>query len=406
MVSWNFISPGTRLKTVRILLANLIAIQKLMTHHNTESRKRYAAVDRRASEELRNTLSQLNQSENVFDFLPALKTFTICRFDAFANELLATTSEAGVFSIVIRQFANAYIDVLAPISDSREPNQIAPSLPIVEASKPYKLGSRKNSFLASVRRLLKPLGHTESIRKELESQLLERIYYWDWQFSLKFEPPSMIRSLPPSAKIRIQSRKAAFEATFFTRSRDSRGGIEIVVHHFEVVARECISVCKSAQDFEDELSADLVRIIHYSLDSRGTLAGPFVNPSLSGVERIHKAIWQTFLNLRAEAWKGEEERGQITTDSQVAPRLKNTSGLQEPESNLSSATARRDLVDNYIDEVFERTGKQITRKDIWSAAKYKTRTEFEKWQRADKKKVNACAAENIMRVLQQKPHLK
>jgi hypothetical protein len=70
------------------------------------------------------------------------------------------------------------------------------------------------------------------------------------------------------------------------------------------------------------------------------------------------------------------------------------------------ATDRRALVDAYIEEVRSKIGKRITRKDIWLKAGYKTRTEFERWERRDAKHPNQAAGENFTRILREKPHLK
>jgi hypothetical protein len=80
----------------------------------------------------------------------------------------------------------------------------------------------------------------------------------------------------------------------------------------------------------------------------------------------------------------------------------------EPARSAAHAggTDRRAAVDAYIAEVLNRTGKTITRTDIWKAAKYKTRTQFERWERHDKRETKA-ADEAFTRILfAEKPHLK
>lgn len=67
---------------------------------------------------------------------------------------------------------------------------------------------------------------------------------------------------------------------------------------------------------------------------------------------------------------------------------------------------RRAMVDAYIEEVLSKMGKRITRKDIWSAAGYKSRTEFERWERQDSKRPNEAADERFTQILCEKPHLK
>jgi len=75
------------------------------------------------------------------------------------------------------------------------------------------------------------------------------------------------------------------------------------------------------------------------------------------------------------------------------------------QSALRTAAERRKAVQACIDEVFEKTGKRITRKDIGTSAQYSTRTEFERWKRNDPKATRA-ANERFVQLLQEKRHLK
>jgi hypothetical protein len=65
---------------------------------------------------------------------------------------------------------------------------------------------------------------------------------------------------------------------------------------------------------------------------------------------------------------------------------------------------RRQLVDAYIAECLQ-GGKKITRKDIWTQAGYQNRSEFERWERNDRRATDT-ADRNITRVLNEEPHLK
>ena len=69
------------------------------------------------------------------------------------------------------------------------------------------------------------------------------------------------------------------------------------------------------------------------------------------------------------------------------------------------AAARRAAVKAYIDEVWKKRSKRLTHADIWKAARYKTRSSFERWLRCDTS-ARKAAAEAIERVLSEKPHLK
>jgi len=73
------------------------------------------------------------------------------------------------------------------------------------------------------------------------------------------------------------------------------------------------------------------------------------------------------------------------------------------ETAQSAAADRRAMVDAYIEEVRFKKSKRITRKDIWTAAGYKTRTEFERWQRQDQKHRNRAAERIFARILYEKP---
>jgi hypothetical protein len=71
---------------------------------------------------------------------------------------------------------------------------------------------------------------------------------------------------------------------------------------------------------------------------------------------------------------------------------------------LDTAEGRRRAVDAYIAEVLERTGQTITRGDLWRQAGYGGPTQFQRWQRCDKKKSKA-ADEKFADLLRRKPHL-
>jgi hypothetical protein len=71
---------------------------------------------------------------------------------------------------------------------------------------------------------------------------------------------------------------------------------------------------------------------------------------------------------------------------------------------------RRARVNAYNREVFHRTGKRITRADIWRSTSDRSRAEFERWEsywyEKRGKKTNASANARFTRILTAKPHLK
>jgi len=80
----------------------------------------------------------------------------------------------------------------------------------------------------------------------------------------------------------------------------------------------------------------------------------------------------------------------------------------EPAAKSEPVKTHRELVDDYIAEVFEKTGRSINREEIWRKAKYQRPREFEYWQFQDpKRKQNRTAHQRFMNLLTvEKPHLK
>lgn len=72
---------------------------------------------------------------------------------------------------------------------------------------------------------------------------------------------------------------------------------------------------------------------------------------------------------------------------------------------ISVPATPREMVNEYIDEVYQKTGKRLLKKNIWQMARYKTRSEFERWEREDPR-ATRTARERFTRILTEKPHLK
>lgn len=113
--------------------------------------------------------------------------------------------------------------------------------------------------------------------------------------------------------------------------------------------------------------------------------------------------WRDFdLKLRAHLsnrlayWQAQAyQRAIPQTDEGAVPNLAPVLVMGK------SGTDRRAAIDGFISKVGE-AGRKITRKDIWTVANYKDRTEFERFQRGDTRTTQS-AAENFKRVLNMKP---
>jgi hypothetical protein len=104
-----------------------------------------------------------------------------------------------------------------------------------------------------------------------------------------------------------------------------------------------------------------------------------------------------------------EQNLQLLTkiDAIERERARRAARMPGSAAQPSNSTHPRAMVKAYIEEVRRTTGKRITKKDIWTEAGYKTRTEFERWERQDLKHPNKAAAEVFTRILcVEKSHLK
>ena len=105
--------------------------------------------------------------------------------------------------------------------------------------------------------------------------------------------------------------------------------------------------------------------------------------------------WQKYLGDSSQQLPAEQ------TGQPVTARDEEVSG-----SGQAPNLTNHERIDAYIEEVRDKTGKKITRTDIWKkVAGYKEGTEFYKFQRGDEK-TNRAARKNFERILREKPHLK
>jgi hypothetical protein len=269
----------------------------------------------------------------------------------------------------------------------------------------------------------------------------------EWQAENSTErTPSLIGRLPKDALVRMEAATAAFMADYLPkleREANKSGSVhdaellrELVIHQYNLVARECMAVCESVEEFEGELRSDIARFVRYGLTQYRWLADPMreeldqgftlfvmsMNPWAEIPEEDRATAWHVgaftgealshaALRLRAEAWKHAAEGGfpeakqaDVTERSRDEPtRAEAGSAVNGPDGNGAD---RRAAVDAYIEEVSSRTGKRITRTDIWKSARYKSRTEFERWERNDLEHPNKTANQRFTRILTEKPHLK
>jgi hypothetical protein len=199
--------------------------------------------------------------------------------------------------------------------------------------------------------------------------------------------------------------------------------IRCIMRIFRAFAKEACALRK-------ERGWTIERIQSESKEFLRRLTIMIVFDKFPGLDRHWISNWNGSINSDVERrfwdsaeWKAYEDL-LLATPASAPEEIKSTNSLlhekqipatQPPDQNLRDAilkapsvpiTDRSGAIDAYIEEVFSKTRKRITRTDIWKSAGYKTRTEFERWQRRDLNKVNKAADERFSKMLADKPHLK
>ncbi len=155
---------------------------------------------------------------------------------------------------------------------------------------------------------------------------------------------TIIAKLPAEALVRMEADTAAFLADYLPkleREANRSGPIhdaellrELVIHQFNLVARECMAACGSVAEFEAEVHSDIARFVLYGLSQYQWLADAMrkeletgfalfvmrANPWAGIPEDERASVWHVgaiagealthaALRLRAEAWKHAAEGG-------------------------------------------------------------------------------------------------
>jgi hypothetical protein len=362
-----------------------------------------------------------------------VEAYILERLDNVARVFLTEVRGRGDIERYVTTLRDWCDDILPGLESTFKPKLDEATLRIIEE----RLGTIEGRIIGSVHRG-KLAGRIAHWKAEAISQARNA------PAGNESRPKTIIARLPKAALIRVEAATAAFMAEYLPkleREANKSGPIrdaellrDFVTHQFNLVARECMAVCGSAQEFEAELHSDIARFVHCGLSQYRWLADPMrkelatgfalfvmrANPWAEIPEDERASVWHVgaitgealthaALKLRAEAWKHAEDGGFPEAKQAGAAEpsgnepTRNGNGADcEPDGNGAD---RRAAVNAYIEEVFSRTGKRITKTDIWKSARYKSRTEFERWERQDRR-ATKTANERFTRILTEKPHLK
>jgi hypothetical protein len=218
------------------------------------------------------------------------------------------------------------------------------------------------------------------------------------------------REFPPEARDRIEKERIRTSRELLPSnvydSKDQDLAVQCIMRIFLAFAKEVCAlrekhgwtldrVQREAEEFLRGLTITVVFTKFPGLD-RHWISNR--NGSIApDVERRFKASpeWKQYEGFLLASPLNDTAQGSLVQN--------NANSAQSADSKL---TDRRSTVKAYIEEVRGKTGRRITKKDIWKEAGYQTRTEFERWERQDPKHRNKAAEENFARILREKPHLK
>lgn len=149
--------------------------------------------------------------------------------------------------------------------------------------------------LRVTRLVLKDLGITPNTKKfPLSFEAVHAAIWTEGYPSLEERATgvSIIAKLPKQALLRMDAKTAAFLADYLPkleREANKSGPVhdaeflrELVIHQFTLVARECMAVCASVEEFEAELRSDIARFVCCGLTQYGWLAEPMLQELETG----------------------------------------------------------------------------------------------------------------------------
>jgi len=218
----------------------------------------------------------------------------------------------------------------------------------------------------------------------------------------------LLESHPDFARVQVQMRdrleEADRNAAAETRAYGSRARLEHVLLRFDIRAGAFPELVADI-DMQNAYMDVLPNLVCMAWEEFTGAPPDVMRPVSDQAEKdfcsIHtrmavwvKAGYQRLANPYQE---------QTSSRGDAASELPADAGMHAAVE--STGLEHRAKVDAYKAEVLRKTGRQITRADIWKAADYKSRSEFERWERNDSKRQNKTAHRRFMQVLTQKPHL-
>jgi hypothetical protein len=193
-----------------------------------------------------------------------------------------------------------------------------------------------------------------------------------------------------NAQLWLTAAESNEERVYVRRMQDRIDDLQRILDRIEIRRIKLCDAPEERRRCEESIKAFL-DAFQRARESRGSIVGKHLNALSARLS--NRPEWMK--------WGSADMHGE-------QPQREPTSSVEQATVNGAKRKPEdhRAMVNTYIAEVLDKTGKRITRKDIWRKAGYKSRTEFERWERQDAARPNRAAAEAFNRILREKPHLK
>jgi hypothetical protein len=286
--------------------------------------------------------------------------------------------------------------------------------PILEDPKPQSLVGIERSDVETLRH--------EVWMKFFDEANLPRTVELQWESVLSSRTiPSLDVDLALTLALTQEYAKAVSRACaglsdlLVTAAISREGRIQITDHSRETLWRECLDFAHQLIKW-DIFASWVDRVTHIRWEVPITADGSPDREQLEKAVKPKREFFERRIGMYRQGWLDAIDRAiELRCTVSVGYNVNASAKSEKPVPSMTSAKAeaaqgesvdRRAMINAYIQEVLEKTGKRITRKHIWSKAGYTTRTEFERWERRDRRYSNRSADETFTRILREKPHLR
>jgi hypothetical protein len=218
----------------------------------------------------------------------------------------------------------------------------------------------------------------------------------------------LLESHPDFARVQVQMRdrleEADRNAAAETRAYGSRARLEHVLLRFDIRAGAFLELVSDIHMQNANISV-LQNFVCRAWEEYTGAAPDVMRPASDQAEGDFCSIHTRMAGWVKAGYQRHAKPYQEQTSSprDTAPELPADAGMHAAVD--SKGIERRAAVGAYIAEV-RRSGRQITRADIWRMAGYKSRAAFERWERNDVKRPSQRAHRLFTQILTEKPHLK